>query len=67
MDDGNEALEKRKCLKIEPLSVKCRNYGQKGNCTATNSCKAYEVACNFCSKLGHFPKSLNCKKRRKMN
>ena len=46
--------------------MKCRLCGQKKNCTKQDSCQAEGKMCSFCLKCNHFPKSLNCKKMRKM-
>ena len=45
--------------------IKCRKCGYKKNCKKNNICKAEDKCCRFCFKLNHFPKSLNCKKKRK--
>ena len=47
---------------------KCRkcNY-KKRTCTLNSlSCKACQNVCSFCLKHGHFPQSIDCKKRKKM-
>ena len=46
--------------------VKCRQCGHKKNCKEPNRCKAVNKLCSFCFKPNHFPKSLNCKKKRKL-
>ena len=46
--------------------VKCRQCGHKKGCKEPNSCKAVNKFCSFCFKPNHFPKSLNCKKKRKL-
>ena len=45
---------------------KCRNCGfKKRSCVRTKmSCKALQLTCYTCKKLGHFPKSLQCKRRK---
>ena len=45
--------------------TKCRKCGYKKSCKKSNTCKAENKCCKFCFKLDHFPKSLNCKKKRK--
>ena len=48
---------------------KCKTCGYKKTCHKS-ICKAIGKKCSYCSKLNHFPKSLNCKamrKRKKLN
>ena len=62
----SQSPNKTDCSKIEQRKKKCRNCGLRKNCRGTSYCKSFRSVCFFCSKHGHFPKSLNCKKRRKM-
>ena len=43
---------------------KCRTCGYKKSCHE-KVCKARGKQCNYCLKWNHFPKSLNCKLKRK--
>ena len=47
--------------------IKCRKCGYKKNCMKTNSCHAEDKFCSFCQKMNHFPQSLDCTKKRKLN
>ena len=46
---------------------KCRNcnYKKRSCLLDSSSCNACKSKCMECNKSGHFPRSLNCKKRRK--
>ena len=47
--------------------MKCRTCGYKKSCHLQCACKAQDMHCYACLKPNHFPKSLNCKVKRKKN
>ena len=61
-------IKKSNILKASKTSLKkCRTCNKKIRMCAIDQtkCKAVNQCCNYCKKAGHFPKSLNCKRRRK--
>ena len=51
---------------VDVSRKKCKNCNFNSKCHASKAnCKAFDKRCFYCGKLGHFPKSMNCKKYRK--
>ena len=72
-DNPEESIEKilkrKMILDISKQSLKkCKTCGyKKRNCLVdSSSCKATEQHCRKCKKKGHFPRSINCKARKKL-
>ena len=69
-EESIEKILKRKMLlKISKQSLKkCKTCGyKKRNCLVDpSSCKATEQHCRKCKKKGHFPRSINCRARKKL-
>ena len=68
-DQVDEILKRMEINKINKcLLKKCRTCNlQKRSCLVSRSnCTAFQKRCLACNKSGHYPKSLNCKKKRKL-
>ena len=61
--NGNVATLDQQLTIIQVNSSNC-NFNSKCHASKAN-CKAFNKRCFYCGKLGHFPKSMNCKKYRK--
>ena len=67
-EDIEKLIKTSYILSANKKSVKkCRTcHFKKRQCALSPSlCRAIDKVCNCCKKIGHFPKSLCCKKRRK--
>ena len=52
--------------KVELKKCRTCNYKKRSCIIDKSSCSAVDMMCFFCKKIGHFPKSLNCKKFRQI-
>ena len=55
-------------VKVDESRKKCKKCNFFSYChIKKEDCKACNKHCFYCGKLGHFPKSMNCKKYRKVH
>ena len=63
-------LEIQSIMNIKKCLIKkCRhcNFKKRSCIVDRSNCPASERRCEYCKKVGHYPQSLNCKKKRKGN
>ena len=61
----HKKLDDEAVLKSTTMKKKCRSCGYKRKCHLEIFCKTKDKTCFACLKTGHFPKSPNCKAKKK--
>lgn len=69
-DDVSNEIQWHSCLTVSKRHLKkCKycNFKKRSCVLNPHSCKAKTLYCNSCLKIGHFPRSINCKTKKLKN